>query len=256
VTASDWRPDPAHGVFDSLLVVEGEPVELEGHLARLGRTLAEVYGTELPAEVREQVQPVAVPFELGRLRVAVVPARIGFEIEISGRPLDQAIMFPAAGAALQRVDRPGGHGLHKWVDRRGMEHPDGGPGQLICDGDELLEAGWANIFAVREETLWTPPADGRILPGMARAALLEIAAEEGLPTSERSLHVADLCTAEETFLTNSVRGIEPATSLDGTDLPGCGPVSRRLAAALRRRWHLPEAPRAAATAPRADQLSR
>jgi para-aminobenzoate synthetase / 4-amino-4-deoxychorismate lyase len=255
MSSSDWRPDPAEGVFETLLVVGGEPVELEGHLARLGRTLAEVYGTELPAEVAEQVLPVAVAFELGRLRMTAVPARVGIEIEMTGRPLDPAIMFPATGAALSRVDRPGGHGPHKWVDRRGMEHPDGGPGQLICDGDELLEAGWANLFAVREGTLCTPPADGRILPGMARAAVMEIAAEVGLPTSERPLHAEDLYTAEETFLTNSVRGIEPAASLDGTELPGCGPVSHRLAAALRRRWRLPEAPQAAAAAPTTDQLS-
>ena len=257
MTATDWRPDPAKGVFETLLVAGGEPVELEAHLARLGTSLLQVYGAELPAEVGEQVLPVAAPFELGRLRVTAVPARGGFEIEMMARPLDPAIMFPAAGAALSSVDRPGGHGPHKWVDRRGMEHPDDGAGQLICDGDELLEAGWANLFAVREETLWTPPADGRILPGMASAALLEIAAEEGLPTSERPLQAEDLYTAEETFLTNSVRGIEPATSLDGTDLPGCGPLSHRLASALRQRWRLPaEALQAAVTAPRADQLSR
>jgi para-aminobenzoate synthetase/4-amino-4-deoxychorismate lyase len=255
VTASDWQPDPAQGVFDSLLVVGGEPVELEAHLGRLGRTLLEVYGAELPTELREQVLPVAAPFELGRLRVTAVPASPGFEIEMTARPLDPALMFPTTGAALRQVDRPGGHGPHKWVDRRDMEHPDDGAGQLICDGDELLEAGWANLFAVREETLWTPPTDGRLLPGMARAALLEIAAEEGLPTSERPLHAEDLYTAEETFLTNSVRGIEPATSLDGTDLPGCGPLSHRLASALRQRWRLPEAPQVAATAPTTDQLS-
>jgi len=256
VTVSDWRPDPAQGVFDSLLVVGGEPVELEAHLSRLGRTLLQVYGAELPAEVREQVLPVAAPFELGRLRVTAVPARIGLEIEMAACPLDPALMFPAAGAALGSVDRPGGHGPHKWVDRRGMENPDAGPGQLIRDGDELLEAGWANLFAVREETLWTPPADGRILPGIARATLLEIAEEEGIPAQEQSLRPEDLYNAEETFLTNSVRGIEPAASLDGTDLPGRGPLSDRLATALRRRWHLPEAPQSAATAPKAGQPSR
>jgi para-aminobenzoate synthetase/4-amino-4-deoxychorismate lyase len=253
VTASDWRPDPAQGVFDSLLVVGGEPVELEAHLARLGRTLLQVYGAELPTEAREQVLPVAAPFELGRLRVTAVPARGGLEIEMTARPLDPALMFPAAGAALSSVDRPGGHGPHKWVDRRGMEHPDAGAGQLIRDGEELLEAGWANLFAVREETLWTPPADGRILPGIARATLLEIAGEEGIPTQEQPLHASDLYSAEETFLTNSVRAIEPATSLDGTELPGCGPLSDRLANALRRRWRLPEAPQAFSNAHRAGQ---
>lgn len=255
--ADRWQPDVSLGVFETLLVVNGGPIELEGHLARFGGSLLDIYGTELPTEAREQIAAVAAPFELGRLRLTAVPpaGRPGLEIEAEATPLDPAIMFPSRGAALQRVDRPGGHGPHKWVDRRGMEHPDGSPGQLICDGGELLEAGWANLFAVREETLWTPPADGRLLPGRARAAVLELAAEEAIPTKEHPLHAADLHSAEETFLTNSVRGIEPASSLNGTDLPGLGPLSRRLAAALRQRWSLPAAPQAAAAAQTTDQLS-
>ncbi len=101
---------------------------------------------------------------------------------LAGGVVSEAV-FPARGAKLQSHRVTGGNGAHKWVDRRGMEHPDDGAGQLICDGDELLEAGWANLFAVREETLWTPPADGRILPGTARAAILEVAGEEGIRDS-------------------------------------------------------------------------
>ncbi len=258
MAANDWRADPAKGVFETLLVVGGEPMELEGHLARLARSLAEIYGAELRGNVREQVQAGASGVELGRLRLTAVPSSSGLELTVCAGEIDPAIMFPAAGAALRRVDRPGGHGPHKWVDRRGMDHPDAGSGQLIGDGVELLEAGWANLFAVREETVWTPAVDGRILAGMARAAVLDIARDEGGETHESPLSAEELLDADEVFLTNSVRGIEPAISLDGTPLPGCGPVSRRLAAGLRRRWNLqrdPKAPQAAAAAPKADQLS-
>ncbi|HET9197321.1 MAG TPA: aminotransferase class IV [Solirubrobacterales bacterium] len=259
MATSDGQPDPGRGIFETLLVVAGEPVELEAHLARLGRSLLDVYGVELPAQAREQVGAVAAAFELGRLRLTAVPSRGGLDIEIEARPLDRAVMFPAAGAALRRVQRRGGHGPCKWVDRVGMDHPDAGAGQLICDGEELLEAGWANLFAVREGTLWTPPADGRILAGMARGALLEIAAEEGVEARERAISATDLLAAEETFLTNSVRGIEPAAALDEEPLPGCGPISRRLAAALRRRWGLAGAaddPPAPAAEPKLGQPSR
>jgi para-aminobenzoate synthetase / 4-amino-4-deoxychorismate lyase len=255
VATSDWRPDPAKGIFETLLVVGGEPMELDGHLARLGRSLTEIYGVELPAEAGDLVRATAAGVELGRLRVTAVPRAGVVDIALEARLVDPAIMFPASGATLRAIDRPGGHGSHKWVDRRGMDHPDAGPGQLICDGDEALEAGWANLFAIREETLWTPPADGRILAGMARAAALELAAEAELETQEGPIPAPDLLKADETFLTNSIRGIEPITELDGTPLPGSGPITRRLAAALRQRWNL-QAPPAVAAAPKADQLSR
>ena len=254
------QPDPTKGIIETLLVVHGEPVELEGHLARLQASLTEVYAAELPADMTERVRDAAAGLALGRLRLTAVPQADGIELELSPRSVDPGVVFPTAqkGAELCRVDRPGGHGAHKWVDRSGMDRPTTGPGQLICDGEELLEAGWANLFAVRRNALWTPPADGRILAGMARAAVAEIAREEGLETHERPLTKEDLLAAEEVFLTNSVRGIEPAVELDGAPLAGCGPLSRRLAAALRRRWGLTDAAddlQAPAAAPKPGPLA-
>lgn len=254
VATNDWRPDRSKGIFETLLVVDAEPVEFAAHMARLRRSLNEVYEADLPAEARAELIAAADGISLGRLRLACVPDEDGLRHDlIAGEVVPEAV-FPERGAALRTHSVRGGNGSHKWVDRRGMEHPDDGAGQLICDEGEALEAGWANLFAVREETLWTPPADGRILAGTARAAVLAIAREEGIETHEQPLHAGDLLSAEETFLTNSVRGIEPAVALDGEVLPGCGPLSRRLADALRRRWGLP-ARRAAATAPKQSQLS-
>lgn len=236
-----WRPDPSKGIFETLLVVGGEPVELKAHLARLEQSLRAVYAEELPPRAEEELRMTARGIHLGRLRLTVIPGKDGPRHDLLAGGVVPRAVFPAGGVQLRSHPAPGGNGSHKWVDRRGMEHPGNGAGQLICDGEELLEAGWANLFAVREETLWTPPADGRILPGTARAALLAIAAEEGLETRERPLAAEDLLAAEEVFLTNSVRGIEPAASLDGAALAGAGPLSRRLGAALRRRWRLPDA---------------
>jgi para-aminobenzoate synthetase/4-amino-4-deoxychorismate lyase len=255
VIASDRRPDPNKGVFETLLVVDGEPIELDAHLARLRRTLDEVYGADLSVEARTKLISAADGISLGRLRLTVVPGedRLRHDL-LAGGVVPEAI-FPERGAELRTHQVKGGNGSHKWVDRRGMEHPDAGPGQLICDGEELLEAGWANLFAVHRQALWTPPADGRILPGTARAAMLAIARDEDLTTYEQPLRKDDLLQADEVFLTNSIRGIEPAIALDDDPLPGCGPLSNRLAAALRQRWNLPNALQASANAPKADQLS-
>src|ERR1700709_2296469 len=42
------RPDPARGVFETMLVLAGEPVELEAHLDRIEASLAALYGAGLP----------------------------------------------------------------------------------------------------------------------------------------------------------------------------------------------------------------
>lgn len=258
MSSSDWRPDPSLGIFETVLVVDGAPIELDRHLDRLAHSLDAVYSMELPLGIEEELRLAAEEISLGRLRLTVAPGKDRPRHDLLAGGVVPGAVFPERGAKLRSHHVPGGRGPHKWVDRQGMEHPDEGAGQLIRDGDEVLEAGWANLFAVREETLWTPPLDGRILAGTARAAVLGIAADEGIGTEERPIRTQDLLAAEETFLTNSIRGVEPATALDGAQLPGGGPLSRRLADALRRRWGLPDpaARKAAAAARKQSQLAR
>jgi para-aminobenzoate synthetase/4-amino-4-deoxychorismate lyase len=248
-------PDAARGVFETLLVVAGEPIEPEAHLRRLERSLEALYEIGLPEGTEERLREAAAGLLLGRVRLTAAPAspatspqlevtvaEVDPEIGLSVCEVDPEIVLPEQGIRLRTHPVPGGLGSHKLVDRRGIERPQPGEaGPLIADRGAVLEAGWANVFAVRGGTLWTPPLDGRILPGTTRAALLALAAGAGIASVERPLRPDDLLDAEEVFLTGSVRGIEAALELDGKPLPGCGPISRRLAGALRRRWGLPGA---------------
>ena len=54
-----------------------------------------------------------------------------------------------------------------------------------ADGD-LREGGSTNLFVRRGDVLETCPLDARILPGITRAILLRLAAEEGLEVIERA----------------------------------------------------------------------
>ncbi len=266
-------PDRSRGVFETLLAVEGEPVELEAHLSRLERSLDLLYSEALPPQAGEALRdaasslsPSPVPpdrpredIRLGRLRLTAAPVEDGLQLDLLAGGVDSENVFPAHGVALRTHRLAHGLGEHKWADRAGIDRPaPGEPGALILDGDEALEAGWANLFAVRDGALFTPPLDGRLLPGTTRAAVLEVAPQEGIEVNELPLSPAELLSAEETFLTNSIRVIEPAEELDGRPLPGCGDLSRRLAAALRRRWKLPEHParRAAAAGLTPDRPAR
>jgi len=235
-------PDPSRGLFETLLIAAGGPVELEAHLDRLAASVRSQFGAEPPASLAEDARRACAGIELGRLRIELVPDGAGgFEQRLRATPIDPEFSFPdrANGEVLRSVDASAWIGAHKWADRDWLERTEerlGDEVPLLVDGDEVLEAGRANIFAVLDGALITPPADGRILPGTARAVTLQIAAELGIEASERPLSLADLHAADEVFLTSSVRGLRPARRLDGVDLHARSHLTERLAEALRERW--------------------
>jgi branched-subunit amino acid aminotransferase/4-amino-4-deoxychorismate lyase len=247
--------DLEQGLFETLLVAAGEPVELDAHLARIGASCEQLLGMSLPPRTRELVRERAAGIGLGRLRLTVTEGADGLQADAVAVEIDPALVFPSPehGAAdLRTLRLSGGLGAHKWVDRTalaGIREPEVA---LLLDADDgtVLEASRANVFCTRDGAVLTPPTDGRILPGTARRALIEVAAAAGLEVREQRLGVADLRAADEVFLTGSVRGLQRADSLDGEPLPPAGEISRRLADGLRRRWRVGDGA-AAAPAPAA-----
>jgi para-aminobenzoate synthetase / 4-amino-4-deoxychorismate lyase len=245
---SPAAPDPARGLFETLLVADGRAVRAAAHLDRLEASAREVFGQALPADLPAAIDAAAAPLDLGRMRIDLLPDGDGdgappaLRFEIAAAPIDPAIFFPARGdgADVRTVRHPDWAGAHKWADRDWLEAREAELGEVVplilTTDDEILEAGRANLFLVTDGALATPPADGRILPGTARAATLELAAELGIPATERPLHLADLEAADDLFLTSSLRGIRPVRSVDGVPLERSDPLVERLAVALRRRW--------------------
>ena len=112
----------------------------------------------------------------------------------------------------------------------------------MIDGDEVLEAAWASVFAVRNGAVFTPPLDGRILPGVTRATMIQLALARGLEVVESAIARADLRQADEVFLTNSIRGVEIVDSVDGAPLRAPGAVTALLRSDLQSAWNLVPAP--------------
>ena len=246
-------PDPAQGLFETLLILAGEPVELDAHLDRLAASLRELFGAPLPRDLAQRAIEASRDIELGRMRIDVPPPAaptagktIG-QATLRTQPVDRADFFPVApaGAALRSVLALDGLGRHKWADRRPLNEVPGQPVPLIFDRNgEVLEAGRANVFAAYGQVLVTPRADGRILPGTARAAAIEIAHAAGIEIRERRLTRSELFAADQVVLTGSVRGVEPAISLDGEELPATGELGELLGNVLRRRWSQSKPPAA------------
>ena len=97
-------------------------------------------------------------------------------------------------------------------------------GEVVC-------ATSANVFAVRDGALITPDLRFCGVRGVMRAQVLKAAAKLRLTVSEEPLWPHDLETASEVFITNAVRGIRSAASLDSLQWSETG-VATRLANAL------------------------
>jgi para-aminobenzoate synthetase/4-amino-4-deoxychorismate lyase len=230
------RPRAAVGVFTSLRVTDGAGHDLDRHLARLAESSWRLFGKRLPPGLRTEVAARLAERPSGRLRITARPV---------GGPLQVSAEVVAAGPALDAVALhpvtvPGGLGGHKWRDRRLLarlaEAARLGPDDqlLIEDGaGDVLETDRANVFAVLDGVLVTPPADGRLLPGITRAAVLRLAAWHGITSKEMPVSRQRLLTASEVFVTNSVHGVIPVRSLGGTAAAwDVGPVTSRLRHAL------------------------
>ena len=226
-------------MFTSLLVDLGTTRDLAGHLARLEDSTTQLYGKHLPQSLYDNLAACLAQRPSGRLRVTAQPSggqlRVGVAvIPLAGQP-ETVRLHPAV--------MPGGLGAHKWLDRRLIAELTRqrlrGPGEqlLIQDsGGEVLETDRASIFAVVKGSLQTPPADGRILPGVTRAVVLKVAQLNGIEVKTGAITRAQLAGASEVFVTNALRGVMPVQAI-GDSAVACapGPVATLLAAALARR---------------------
>jgi para-aminobenzoate synthetase / 4-amino-4-deoxychorismate lyase len=216
------RPDPALGVFETLLVRAGSPVDARAHLARLERSLSALYGETLPEDLLARVVAAAAAAPLARLRVTAVAGLDSAAAAVPGRALRAEIQAEPLAAepapdpvTLSPAVLPGGLGAHKWQDRRLLDELadrlQAVPLLLDLDGD-VLEAAYANVFIVEGTHLVTPPLDGRQLPGTVRARVLALH-----PAREERLSLDRIAAADEILLASSVRGIHPARLSDGPE---------------------------------------
>ena len=113
---------------------------------------------------------------------------------------------PLAAAVLRPVVVPGGLGAHKWRDRTLLashEADDPATLPLLLDADGyVLETSRTSVVAeAADGTLHTPPADGRILPGVTVARL---------GATPRALTLDDLRAAAAIHVASALRGRQPA----------------------------------------------
>ena len=99
---------------------------------------------------------------------------------------------------------------------------------------ELLEGTRSNLFVVQDGHLRTPPTDGRILPGVTRAKLLEVARAAGMRIDVGPVRVDDGWTA--LYLCSTLKNLVPVQRVDEQTLPGWEPLGRAMSSLFQQRF--------------------
>jgi len=115
--------------------------------------------------------------------------------------------------------------------RREADADDADEALLLNNFDQIAEASAANIFIVRGRDLITPPISAGALAGTTRSFIFKIAADHNLTPTESPLTIADLNSADATFLTSSHWLVTPAGSMDHSALRTASPAIKSLRSA-------------------------
>lgn len=90
---------------------------------------------------------------------------------------------------------------------------------MLDTSGHLACASAANVFLWEGDRLVTPAEECGILPGITRAAVIELAARFGIDVAEDMIEPQRLVYADGVFLTNSLIGIVPLSRIETRDLP-------------------------------------
>jgi D-alanine transaminase len=106
-----------------------------------------------------------------------------------------------------------------------------GASEAIFVRDGLITEGThTTVFGVIGGVLRTHPANHRVLPGVTREVVIEIAREIGIAVREDAITINEVVEATELFLTGTTTDITPILSVDSQRIGGGspGPIARAL----------------------------
>lgn len=245
-------------VFETIRTYGGVPFALDRHLERLSESAARVF-IELPVpletlqrEVLKVVEAAGNPEAFIRIMITRGSGEtLGLDPGLAKNPMYVVIVMPLEPPPpsvyehgiktityrtqrfADEIDLNGAKLVNYLVSVLAMRdaRKAGASEALIVDRDgQVLEGSTSNVFMLQGGKLLTPPASARILLGVTRRYVMELAPEAGLTVEEQAISVERLLRAEEVFITSSVREIVPVVAVDGKTVGtgAVGPVAREL----------------------------
>ncbi|MBX3123597.1 MAG: D-amino-acid transaminase [Nitrospira sp.] len=244
------------GVYEVIRTYRGKPFALDEHLARFERSAQALHLSlgltkdQWMALVQEGLRLSQFPETKIYLQVtrgqaprdhlfpaSTVPTTVLTFREL--HPLDASIRKAGVGAVTVddirwgRCDIKSVNLLANVLARQRAKEAGVFEAILVRDG-LVTEGSVSNVMVVRNGVVETAPEGHRILSGVTRAMVLELARKEGLPVVETFVGREDLLAASEVFLTGTTVEVLPVVRIDGQPIGAGvpGPLSQRLS----RRW--------------------
>lgn len=242
-------------VYEVTRTSGGRPVDLDRHLDRLERS-AEMIALAAPPRavvvdaVHTTLTAAGNPDSYVRVIVTRGGGDIGLDPALADRPRLVIIVRPlvlpvpalyahgcdVAIVAVRRNPRraldpavKSGNYLNNILALAEAKRSGAHESIMLNPEGRLVEGSTSNVFVAHGGRLATPAFDDGLLDGITRRRVLELAAAAGIPAGEAHLGDANLRTAEEAFLSSSLRGVLPIARVDGVKLPAApGPITAEL----------------------------
>jgi D-alanine transaminase len=250
------------GVYEVIKVMNGHLVWPDDHLSRLKRSLGVIKLTEaLTGHRLETVLPELVSrsgVEDGLVYLQITRGAAPREFVFPYSPHPTVLAYTRSRPPVEDAAILAGISLHPVDDLRWArcdikstnllaavlakeEARGAGADEALFLGPDgfVREGGSSNVFAWVDGALRTHPADNRILNGITRIHVLELAGREGYPIEEKPFRVEEVFSAGESaevFTASSILDLLPVVRVGsrkvGRGRPG--PVTLRLLDLVRR----------------------
>jgi branched-chain amino acid aminotransferase len=248
------------GLFETIRIYSGRPFRLDQHIGRLldSATALDLVLRHSADDIRQAAAAVIDANQVadGRMRITVTGGPlpvIGPDGEALSPPPQSTLLVAAAAdagypadfykdgmavaIAAARVNPADLTITHKTLNYwprlltlQAARQQHAGEALWYTIDNRLAEGCVSNVFIGSKGKILTPALDTPVLPGIARATVLELCRDESIPAEEKSISREDLAAADEVFLTNSAMEIMPVVQVDrrtvGDGKPG--PLTRRI----------------------------
>ncbi len=249
----------ADGVYEVIRLYNGKPFALAAHLQRLWNSAVDI---QLTPPLTTDALAIAVQ----RLIDRVDPGDAVLYMQLTRGVAPRSHLFPEVAEptllfyirAVNRSPAPGeGEGTKllsvpddRWkrcwiktisllpnILAKNAAVAAGADEAVFIDAGFVTECSASNLFAVIGGKLVTAPIGSKVLPGITRMVLLEIAHELEIEVDERAIGEDEAAWASELFITSTLKEIAWVSRWNDIYIGKgrCGPVTAKLHRAFRER---------------------